>query len=402
MAIWCDEGVFGPSCDICLSEPEHFQDLFIGMGPFHWTRVLLRCQGKLLRGSGIDDALVECGVFGPGVLESALNGGHYVRAITGMLIVEDLIRSLQWMIFWQHKEKEAYPVLDDVKALATTLAANNRCPEQFSSLIEKVEILKRDFQEFEKECEAKSEVCRFFGVWLHMVSVIKNAIVSDREGNWNLLAATVEDSMPIFMEFDGVNYLRYGSLYWEQIKTYTHPELYRRFAMGQWVVQDRPGFFCAVGADMKVEQTIQRVSKGPGGHYVVGATQNVAAVAEFELLFHEIGLIANLFDVLTSNTSMNHKECRLQHALSKSRRITFNENVAKLLDYVQGRQNPYDITVTITVPLHNILTKKAVNQEISKQLSSRLEISWLTASLVRMLCSGTVIVTVMSYGFWRP
>ena len=68
MAIWCDEGVFGPSCDICLSEPEHFQDLFIGMGPFHWTRVLLRCQGKLLRGSGIDDALVECGVFGPGVL----------------------------------------------------------------------------------------------------------------------------------------------------------------------------------------------------------------------------------------------------------------------------------------------------------------------------------------------
>lgn len=87
---------------------------------------------------------------------------------------------------------------------------------------------------------------------------------------------------------------------------------------------------------MKVEQTIQRVSKGPGGHYVVGATRNAAAMTEFELLFHKIGFIAiNLF---TTNTSMHHKECHLEHSLSKSWRITFNENVAKLLHYVQDRQ----------------------------------------------------------------
>ena len=58
-----------------------------------------QCQGKLLRGAGIDDALVECGVFGPGVLESALNGVQYVRAITGMLIIKDVIMSLQWQSF---------------------------------------------------------------------------------------------------------------------------------------------------------------------------------------------------------------------------------------------------------------------------------------------------------------
>ena len=57
-------------------------------------------MGKLLRGSGPDDALIESGVFGPGVIESVLNGSHYVRALIGMLIVEDLIRSLQWQAFW--------------------------------------------------------------------------------------------------------------------------------------------------------------------------------------------------------------------------------------------------------------------------------------------------------------
>ena len=45
-----------------------------------------------------------------------------------------------------------------------------------------------------------------------------------------------------------------------------HNRLWNTFSIGQWVVQDRPGWFCAVGVDMKVEQTIQRVSKGPGGH----------------------------------------------------------------------------------------------------------------------------------------
>ena len=235
-----------------------------------------------------------------------------------MLIVEDLIRSLQWQSFWKHKDQADYPVLEQVKELTKMLDTNKHCSEQFISLTEQVDTLQKDFPEYEKECEEKSEVCQYFGVWLRMVAIIKNAVVSDREDNWNLHAATVEDSMPIFAEFDCINYLRYGSLYLEQIKTleFTHPELYHRFAKGQWVVQDRRGYFCAVSANMKVEQTIQRVSKGPGGHYVVGATRNAAAVAEFELLFHEIGLIANLFNLLTSNTSMHHKECHLEHSLS--------------------------------------------------------------------------------------
>ncbi len=373
MMVWCDEGVFAVAADIYLHEIEKFKDLVICLGPFHWTRVLLRCQGKLLRGSGSDDALIECGIFGPGVIESVLNGSHYYRALTGMLILEDLIRSFQWQTFWDSKDKAAYPVLEKVSALQATLAANQRCPDQFQALIGEMNNLHQDFLEFEKECEAKSELCQFFGVWLKLVAVIKNAVVSEREGNWNLHVATVEDSMPIFAEYDCINYLRYGSWYLEQIKVleFTHPEIYRRCSMGQWVVQDRPGWFCAVGGDMKVEQTIQRVSKGPGGHYVVGATRNASAVAEFELLFHEIGSITNLLNVLTTTNTMGHTECQLQHALSTSRRIKFNNHVTKLLDFVKERQNPY--VVTVPVPLHNLLTKLAVDREVALRLLKCLE-----------------------------
>ncbi len=46
---------------------------------------------------------------------------------------------------------------------------------------------------------------------------------------------------------------------------------------------------------MKVEQTSQRMSKGPGGHHVVGAARNASAVAEFVVLFNEIGSITVIY-----------------------------------------------------------------------------------------------------------
>ena len=100
--------------------------------------------------------------------------------------MEDMIKSLQWQMFWHDKDKAAYPVMMQLRALQTTLAANQRCTEQFDVLIGQLDELRHFFREFEKQCEAKSEICQLFGVWLKLVAVMKNAITSDREGNWNL------------------------------------------------------------------------------------------------------------------------------------------------------------------------------------------------------------------------
>ena len=125
---------------------------------------------------------------------------------------------------------------------------------------------------------------------------------------------------------------------------------------------------------MKVEQTIQRVSKALEATDVVGATCKYAsAVAEFELLFYEIGAISNLLKYLTTNQSMRHTECHLQHALYTSRRLTVNQNVEKLLNFVQARQNPYSLAADISVPLHNIFTKLAVDREVAARLLKCIE-----------------------------
>ena len=165
-------------------------------------------------------------------------------------------------------------------------------------------------------------------------------------------------------------YFRNDSYYCEQIKCLevTHPEVYRRFSVGGWVVQENPGWFIAVGGDMKVEQTTQRVGKGPGGHYVVGQTRNATAVAEFELLFHEIGNIVAVLNLLTSNKALQHTECHIPHALSKSRRVAINQHVARLLDYLKTRKNPFTINPAAYIPLNHWLSGSKVNEEVAERL----------------------------------
>ena len=116
-------------------------------------------------------------------------------------------------------------------------------------------------------------------------------VSGDREGNWRLHIAAVRASMKIFTVFDRINYLKYASWYLERIEVFEVEQtmLFRRFMMGQFVVQDREGAkFSAVSPDIKLEHTINRSEKGPGGHVIVGSSGDASILALFELLFHEI------------------------------------------------------------------------------------------------------------------
>ena len=66
---------------------------------------------------------------------------------------------------------------------------------------------------------------------------------------------------------------------------------------GHFAVKNKKGKFNSVSPDMKLEQTIQRTSKDPGG--IIGEQQKETYVAELNLVCHETHLIHNLFHNLT-------------------------------------------------------------------------------------------------------
>ena len=184
--------------------------------------------------------------------------------------------------------------------------------------------------------------------------------------------------MPVFKECDCLHYLRNGGYYSESIKAleFSDPWLFRKFKSGLWVVQEKTGKFRAVGGDMKMEQGLQCVSKGPGGHFVVGLSGNAAAVAEYELLFPEAGKIASLLSMLISESSSQHREFLLQSCFNKTRKKIFNDNVISLLDFMSANRNMYVVAAAAPLsptPLHNFMNSQKVDPERALRLLNLLK-----------------------------
>jgi hypothetical protein len=377
--VFCDEGVFHTVADILMDQPAKFADIHGMMGMFHWVKVLLKCAGHFLRGSGIEDGLIETEIFGKMTLNSVLEGSHYVRSFLGMSIISDVISSLMWEAFWSWMREQGQEIDGDVMECALELKtalcnkSKSDSATKFGQLLKKSDYMHQKFQVFIKECQSKSELCQYWGVFQQIVLIIKHIISSDREGNFALHMAAVEKSLPIFQESDSINYLRYGSFYFESTKLLqnTHPEIFQRLLQGQFVIKDHTGCFNAVAPDMKLEQTIQRASKSTGG--IVGQTKNSAIVVEWQLIFHEILLISNNLRALTNDSSMDHSEsAAVHHDLVGKKAEHVNKNVAKLLDFVSSRGNPFIIEAP-GLKLHNFVTKEVADDAVSMRLCQALQ-----------------------------
>ena len=93
--LWCDEGVYRIAKELQLLNPEGFNNIFLGLGGFHLEKILITCTGKFLEESGVENVFVENEIFGPGVVKTVMNGGHYVRGKRGMTLISEALHRLQ-------------------------------------------------------------------------------------------------------------------------------------------------------------------------------------------------------------------------------------------------------------------------------------------------------------------
>ena len=74
-------------------------------GSFYTAKVVEHCIGKYLRGSGVEDTLVETGVFVLKAVEFMMIGSHYVRSLRGILILADALNTLKWEAVWKTNDR---------------------------------------------------------------------------------------------------------------------------------------------------------------------------------------------------------------------------------------------------------------------------------------------------------
>ena len=315
--MFCDEGVFRIALDIYLDRHAEFHDLLPMLGGFHMAKIVLGAIGKYVNGCGLEDALIETNVFGKKTIQAVLGGTHYVRSLRGIQILFAAIQSIKWQAFWDlHDPKKYARELSSLDSLMNALhnKEKKQCAALYTNVSSNLQQLLNDFEKFSQMCTDRSEVCQYWDGIINLTHLLQNLISADREGDWDAHLQAVQDLLPVFRECDNINYLRYASWYLEKMRKLPseHPDIYDQFKNNHmFVVKTEHGSFNSVAPDMKLEQSIQRFKKGAGG--IIGQTNEVSFVLEWELAYHEVLAIVNCYAQI--NKMKGHSDSNIESSL---------------------------------------------------------------------------------------
>ena len=120
----------------------------------------------------------------------------------------------------------------------------------------------------------------------------------------------------------------------------TAPEVYQQFMAGQFPVKRKPGQFKAVAADMCLEQTINRSQKSPGG--IIGSTKKKKFVAQWEINYHELLSVSNLYRQVSGVT--NGDDFEVNHEFNDSETKFQEQIITKMVEYIMTK--PCNVTWT--------------------------------------------------------
>ena len=370
LAVACDEAVYAVAREIMMARTGEFKDIVLVMGSFHMAKVVLGCLGKYIAGGGADTIWIESEVFGPNVVHSVMNGGHYVRSLKGMFYLYEAMRRLQWEAFFTANGTEKYESC--LKTANELRDAVTRKDRQASTTVldewmANSDVLRTDFEQFISNGRENSETFKYWDTYLNFFCVLLNLIRADREGLFELHLDSVQQSQKIFAALDATNYLRWSSLYLEDMRRLpvTAPETHQAFMEGHFVVKRTPGKFRAVGLDMCLEQTINRSMKGSGG--IIGSTRKKNSVAEWEIVYHEMLAVSNLHREKSGVKKQNH-DLDINHEFSSSETKAGERSVQAMITYIQQHENPFSSEENPSGKLHNILTHETATDAIRLQL----------------------------------
>ena len=230
------------------------------------------------------------------------------------MILEDAVEVLKGKAFWKHSKEGGERLKDRLKSSAESSESRNKDKVNIicAAKSKVIETLKDLVETFVCKAVKNSEICKYWEAILKNIRFLNDLIAADRTGNWDAHLQAVQNLLPLFRESDSINYLKYASLYLEQMRRLPvdHPEIHVMFMSRHFVVPQINGSFNAVSPDMKLEQSIQRSQKSV--HGIIGQTRKSKYVTEWEVAYHET--LSIVFRTLTCS-NIGSRESYLHHEL---------------------------------------------------------------------------------------
>ena len=372
-----DLAIYIKAKQLQMKFPEEFKNTVIRMGGFHIALNYLSLLGKKYANSGLEDLLIESGVYAAGTTSALLLGKSYNRGIRAHKLTMEALFRLLWQAFLRWLGSQTAEVNNHHKQnLKTKIQECQRCFKENKSIQQSCDALANDMDAitslltvFKTEAKARSNLFSFWEEYISMVMVLLQFVKAERTGNWNLHLSSTAAMIPHFFAMDRPNYARWLPVYLADMHTLEerHPKVFQEFATGTHSISRSKQPFAQVWTDMALEQSINLDSKSKGG--IVGISRREDAVDRWFLTCHERAAITHSLKEMCGLE--NHAERVGTHKESGAARVKRDqEDVEQLLSSFNSGllTNPFDIPEEQDEPLRNIATGVVLPQEVADRL----------------------------------
>ncbi|PFX14895.1 Uncharacterized protein K02A2.6 [Stylophora pistillata] len=209
-----DLDLYAKAKQLQMKYPNEFKNTVIRMGGFHIALNYLAVLENLYAQSGLEDLLIESGVYVAGTTSVLMLGKSYNKGIRAQKLSMEALFRLLWQAFLEWLSKTLKRWLDGFLS----------CVKSLTSVLEA----------FRSEEREKSKAFCFWEVYINMVLVLLQFIKAERTGNWKLHLTATAAMVPHFFAMDRINYARWLPVYlsvMNMLET-NHPEVYKEFING--------------------------------------------------------------------------------------------------------------------------------------------------------------------------
>ena len=239
------------------------------MGELHTTMAALRAVGSFIEESGVDDAWIESGLYGPATVRQMLECKHYKRTLSAHMMTLQALGSLYQNAFL--KDCPDKKVTETLTELRLPGQEDEDEMKQFHKKLTEFMDANRHYYEDFNERNCNRPMFAIYLEYMEMILSILRFIQATRQGNWQMHLQSLENLTKYYFALDRVKYARMAPLYLAEMIALEHsdPAIWNEFSSGNFVVNKNSVPSCAIGPDHAIEHE-NRWMKVRGG--IVGIT----------------------------------------------------------------------------------------------------------------------------------
>ena len=338
-----DQPLWLKAVNICLTAG--LNSVVCRLGGFHLLMSYLGCIGHVMNGSGLQDMFLLN--YGPNTVRHMLTGKAYSRSLRGHLLVE---RALMFLLlelvrtdvadtdFGRVTDRDLTELSRIVERVQTEKVDNESSVLNECSSLAKIDRL---LDEQKRKLSSESRTACLWIQYLCWIHLVKQFIMAERTGNWQLHLETTADMLPLFAAAGHHHYAKSARLYLQQMRDLpsTHPWLHTQFtANGYHTVRRTSKYWAGLSTDLLIEQTLMKSLKSPSGlTHGRGLTESVRNIWVHSMHESASRHLALRAVTCPATSEESHTDCGASRASRDSRDFTI------VLDWLR-QHNPFVVT----------------------------------------------------------